>query len=71
MEEIDIKREIVKKTIEKNSIKTSHTMHLILSLLTGGLWVIGWVFATSRNDSKVKKIESEIVELEMLCGPIK
>jgi cytochrome b561 len=71
MEEIDIKKEIVKKTIEKNNIRTSHTMHLILSLLTGGLWVIGWVFATSRNDSKVKKIESEIVELEMLCGLIK
>lgn len=32
--------------------KTHHALHFLLTLLTGGLWTIGWVMAVRRNRGK-------------------
>ncbi|WP_156827033.1 zinc-ribbon domain-containing protein [Geopsychrobacter electrodiphilus] len=40
--------------------KTSHILHLILSVITGGLWIIIWVLVAISNSSDNSKIESQI-----------
>lgn len=33
----------------KGGKRTSNLLHFFLTLLTGGLWIIGWVVAVKRN----------------------
>ena len=36
--------------------QTSHIIHFILTLLTGGLWIIIWVLCASSNNAYNQKI---------------
>lgn len=42
---------------------TNHIFHLILSVLTGGLWLIVWLIAASNNSSHNKKIDDQINQI--------
>ncbi len=43
--------------------KTNHILHLILTVLTGGLWLVVWVITLCSNDSQNKKIDREIDQI--------
>lgn len=52
--------------LEMSKKKTNHILHLILSLLTGGLWIAIWLLVgisnsleNSRLDRKIRKAEKE------------
>lgn len=40
-----------KKTVH-NAKKTNHILHLLLSVLTAGLWLIVWLFVADNNSHK-------------------
>lgn len=40
--------------------KTSHILHLILSILTAGIWSIIWVLVAISNSSENAKIDRQI-----------
>lgn len=42
---------------------TNHIFHLILSVLTGGLWLIVWLIAASNNSSHNKKLDDQINQI--------
>ena len=43
-----------------NQAKTNHILHLILSIITVGLWIPIWVIITLNNNSKKTIIENDI-----------
>lgn len=43
--------------------KTNHILHLILTVLTGGLWLIVWGITMRSNDGQNKKIDREIDQI--------
>jgi len=52
--------------LEMSKKKTNHILHLLLSILTGGLWLIIWFLVginnsieNSRLDRKIRKAEKE------------
>ena len=63
-------RKIMKLEIEIDRIiaggKTNHILHLLLSIFTGGLWLIIWLLVSASNDvsGKVKRLEKQIIKLE-------
>ncbi len=65
-----VDREIMKLEKEIDRVredsKINHILHLILSILTGGVWVIVWFIIALTNDvtGKVKKLEKQIDKLE-------
>ena len=40
--------------------KTSHVLHLLLSIITVGIWIIIWVLVTISNSSENAKIDRQI-----------
>lgn len=40
--------------------RTSHVLHLLLSILTAGVWIIVWLIVAISNSSENSKIESKI-----------
>lgn len=40
--------------------KTSHVLHLILSIVTGGLWVIVWLIIAMINQQRCANIDRKI-----------
>lgn len=42
---------------------TNHIFHLILSVLTGGLWLIVWLIAASNTSSHNKKLDDQINQI--------
>ena len=40
--------------------KTNHILHLVLTILTGGLWVIVWLFIGISNSNKRDDAMDEI-----------
>ncbi len=63
--EITIKEKKLKKLEEGN--KTNHILHLILSIVTAGLWLIVWLFvAMSNNDTAISKLDKELLDLYAL-----
>ncbi|CAN1599457.1 hypothetical protein [Pseudomonas mediterranea] len=42
---------------------TSHILHLILSIITGGLWIIVWLIVASNNNTHNKKIDKQIQQI--------
>ena len=42
---------------------TNHIFHLILSVLTGGLWLIVWLIAASNNSSHNKELDNQINQI--------
>ena len=53
---------------ELNKYKTNHILHLLLTLLTGGLWLIVWIIIADYNATKRRKIEEE---LDVIINPNK
>lgn len=39
---------------------TMHILHLILSVITGGLWVIAWIIVAISNSNENHKIDKRI-----------
>ena len=44
-----------KKMNIENSHKTSHILHLILTLLTGLLWLLPWILIADHNGGKKRR----------------
>jgi len=43
--------------------KTNHILHLILTVLTGGLWLFVWGITMRSNDSHNKKLDKQINQI--------
>lgn len=39
---------------------TSHILHLLLSLISGGLWLLPWLIISASNGSQRKALEKQI-----------
>jgi len=44
-------------------IKVNHILHLILSIITGGLWIIIWIFIVINSSSTKNNLERELKKL--------
>ena len=56
-----------KREVHQKSKGMSHVLHLLLSILTGGLWVIVWVFlALNKTDVFTPKFYADLEELYQL-----
>ena len=62
--------EITKITYELSTYKTNHILHLILSICTGGFWVIVWMIITERNNCNKAQCENTLSELTEVECPI-
>ena len=49
--------------LQQRKKKTSHVLHLLLSVLTGGLWLIIWLLCGIANASHNRKIDKEIADV--------
>ncbi len=43
--------------------KTSHVLHVIMTVLTGGLWLIVWGLTMRSNDAHNKKLDKQINQI--------
>ena len=43
--------------------KTNHILHLLLSLVTGGLWLIVWLFVADGNRRHNRRIDDQILRI--------
>ena len=46
--------------LEMQKKKTSHVLHLVLSLITGGLWILIWICCAIANGSHNRQIDKRI-----------
>lgn len=42
--------------------KTSHVLHLLLSVITAGIWVIIWILVAASNGSENRRIDKMIAK---------
>lgn len=42
--------------------KTNHVLHLLLSIITAGIWLIIWLIVAASNGSENKKIDKMIAK---------
>lgn len=49
--------------LEMRKHKTSHVLHLILSILTAGLWVFVWILCAISNSIENAKLDRQINKL--------
>jgi len=40
--------------------KTSHVLHLLLTIITAGLWIVVWILVAISNSSENARIDREI-----------
>lgn len=64
MNQAVINRKIFKLDEKLKKYKTSHILHLLLSVLTAGLWIAVWLLVTISNANERQKINAEIDKLE-------
>ncbi len=50
-------------SLQQQKKQTSHILHLLLSLLTGGLWLIIWLWCGVANSSHNGKIDKQIADV--------
>tara|TARA_Y100000593_G_scaffold94032_1_gene191291 strand:- start:66918 stop:67139 length:222 start_codon:yes stop_codon:yes gene_type:complete len=50
--------------VERERYQTSHGLHLILTLMTGGLWAIVWWLMWMGNNNMRKEVNHKIKLLE-------
>lgn len=50
--------------LQQRKKKTSHVLHLLLSVLTGGFWLIVWALCSIANASQNSKIDREIEQIQ-------
>lgn len=43
--------------------KTNHILHVIMTVLTGGLWLIVWGITMRSNDAHNKKLDKQINQI--------
>ena len=67
---VGIEREIMKKEKElteyEDKAKINHILHLILSIVTGGIWLIVWALigmSASSYKPKIKKVDEQLIQL--------
>ena len=49
--------------LEMRKHKTSHSLHLILSILTCGIWVFVWILCAASNAIENAKLDRQINKL--------
>jgi len=49
--------------LQQRKKKTSHVLHLLLSVLTGGLWLVIWLLCGIANASQNSKIDKQIADV--------
>lgn len=54
-EQVQLEMTKIQKEIDK--YKTSHVLHLLMSVITAGVWIIIWVLVSSSNSSQRSKLE--------------
>lgn len=52
--------------LQQRKKKTSHVLHLLLSVLTGGVWLIIWALCSIANASQNSKIDKEIEQVQTM-----
>ena len=52
--------------LQQRKKKTSHVLHLLLSVLTGGVWLIIWALCSIANASQNSKINKEIEQVQTM-----
>jgi hypothetical protein len=62
--------EVQLKILEANPPKINHILHLLLSVVTGGLWVIVWLWVGMSTSSQVTYTK-QIVKLENYIDRLK
>ena len=50
--------------LQQRKKKTSHVLHLLLSVLTGGFWLVIWALCSIANASQNSKIDKEIEQVQ-------
>ena len=50
--------------LQQRKKKTSHVLHLLLSVITGGLWLVIWALCSIANASQNSKIDKEIEQVQ-------
>lgn len=63
-----IHRQLTKQEMRIAEYKTSHLLHLVLALISMGLWVPFWLLITISNANERMKARIEIQRLEMKLG---
>ncbi len=56
--------ELIIKTNRLNSLKTNHILHLIMSVITWGVWIPVWIIISIGVNSERKMVEREISAIE-------
>lgn len=74
----NIKLDIEKMQREYEKEKTNDILHAIISLLTGGMWLLFWLIISLNNGRKRNKLEGkidksrqEIINIEGLIDELK
>ena len=52
--------------LQQRKKKTSHVLHLLLSIITGGVWLIIWALCSIANASQNSKIDKEIGQVQTM-----
>ena len=52
--------------LQQRKKKTSHVLHLLLSVLTGGVWLIIWELCSIANASQNSKIDKEVEQVQAM-----
>ena len=61
---MNLKAEIRKTERELEKVQPiNHILHLILTLLTGGLWVIIWILLAMNFNTSVGRLEKKLEKL--------
>jgi hypothetical protein len=53
----EVLKQKTKVELLSGEYRTNHVLHLILSILTGGFWILVWVLVAWRNDAR--RVEAE------------
>ena len=51
--------------LEQQLVKTNHLLHLLLTLCTGGLWVVIWLLCAAINQHKNAPTKKAIAALRV------
>jgi uncharacterized membrane protein (DUF106 family) len=57
------KFELMKMQSKMSNYKTNHILHLLLSIITFGIWIFAWILIAQSNSSKRKRIEDLIEKM--------
>ena len=61
----EVELELRQAERELGTIKVNHILHLILSIITAGIWLIIWIFFTISVNSNRNKVEQRIANVSL------